>query len=47
LGRPADDAPAEPAPDPVEKLRQLIVDRREESVALLRHWIEDPEETAQ
>ena len=46
LGRPPETPAEEPAPDPVEKLRQLIVDRREESVALLRHWIEDPEETA-
>ena len=36
---------AEP-PDPVARLRQLIEDRREESVEILRSWMEDNEEKA-
>lgn len=31
--------------DPVERLRHLIQDRREETVEVLRTWMEDPEET--
>jgi flagellar M-ring protein FliF len=44
---PADAFPedAAPGPDPVERLRSLIDQRRGESVAILKSWIED-EETA-
>ncbi len=31
--------------DPVERLRQLIVDRQAESVEILRNWMDDREET--
>ena len=31
--------------DPVERLRQLIEERKEETVEILRNWMEDPEET--
>jgi flagellar M-ring protein FliF len=31
--------------DPVERLRHLIQDRREETVEVLRTWMEDPEES--
>ena len=37
---------AEPAQDPVARLRQLIDDRRDESVEILRSWMEDHEEQA-
>ncbi|WP_417250299.1 flagellar basal-body MS-ring/collar protein FliF [Celeribacter sp.] len=32
--------------DPVKRLKQLIADREEETVEILRSWIEDTEETA-
>jgi flagellar M-ring protein FliF len=42
---PRPDPVAAPAPDPVERLRTLIAERRSESVEVLRAWIEDhPEE---
>jgi flagellar M-ring protein FliF len=34
----------QPAPDPVARLRQLIEDRREETVEILRGWMEDRDE---
>ncbi|MCC5991521.1 MAG: flagellar M-ring protein FliF [Rhodobacteraceae bacterium] len=34
-------APPADAPDPVERLRNLLAERQQESVELLRHWIED------
>ena len=30
--------------DPVERLRRMIADRQEETVEILRGWMEDPEE---
>jgi len=33
-----------PQTDPVERLRSLITDRREESIEILRHWMEDEDE---
>lgn len=35
-----------PKLDPVDRLRQLIDDRREETVEILRNWMEDEEERA-
>ena len=32
--------------DPVERLRKLIEERREETVEILRNWMEDHEEPA-
>ncbi len=43
---PALPADAEPGADPVQRLRALIEDRREESVEILRSWLEDEEEKA-
>jgi flagellar M-ring protein FliF len=40
------DAAARPSKDPVERLRLLIEDRREETVEILRSWMEDQEEEA-
>ncbi|MCB1394572.1 MAG: flagellar M-ring protein FliF [Rhodobacter sp.] len=31
--------------DPVERMRQLISERQDETLEILRHWMEDPEET--
>lgn len=46
----ADMADFGPLPDlqsnPVERLRQLVQDRREETMEILRSWVEEPEETA-
>ncbi len=39
-------APDEAAEDPVERLRRLIEDRREETVEILRSWMEEHEERA-
>ena len=39
-------AAADPETDPVQRLRALIEDRREESVEILRSWLEDEEEKA-
>lgn len=41
----SDDAPAIPA-DPVDRLRAMIGDRQEETVEILRSWLEDTEERA-
>ena len=30
--------------DPVARLRALIADRREETLEILRNWMEEPEE---
>lgn len=38
-------AEAEPAPDPVERLRRLISERQAESVEILRSWMDEREET--
>ena len=38
-----DEVDPEPAEDPVERLRQLISDRREETIEVLRGWMEEPE----
>ena len=35
-----------PGSDPVERLRKLIEERREETVEILRSWMEDREEKA-
>ncbi|MHC0051981.1 flagellar basal-body MS-ring/collar protein FliF [Actibacterium sp. D379-3] len=35
-----------PSADPVERLRQMIEDRRAETIEILRHWMEDDEEPA-
>ncbi len=40
--RVADDRP-EP-PDPVERMRQLIAERQDETLEILRSWMEEPEE---
>ena len=32
--------------NPVDRLRQLIDERRDETLEILRTWIEEPEETA-
>jgi flagellar M-ring protein FliF len=32
------------APDPIERMRQLIADRQDETLEILRHWMEEPEE---
>ena len=37
----------EPAEDPVERLRQLIADRREETIEVLRGWMDEAEEEVQ
>lgn len=37
------DAPA--PPDPVERMRQLIAERQDETLEILRHWMEEPEES--
>lgn len=39
-----DRSEAEPAADPVERLRRMIVDRRKETAEILRGWMEDPAE---
>ena len=36
--------PEEPVPDPAERLRLMIGQRRDDTVALLRSWLEDTEE---
>ena len=41
-GLPPLDAPDGAIDDPVERLRALIADRREETVDVLRRWIEEP-----
>lgn len=41
--RPGRDGDAPPA-DPVERLRRMIADRKEETAEILRGWMEDPEE---
>jgi flagellar M-ring protein FliF len=42
------DSPADPGPDadPVERLRALIEARQEETVEILRGWMEDEREEA-
>ncbi|GAB4261063.1 MAG: flagellar basal-body MS-ring/collar protein FliF [Pararhodobacter sp.] len=35
---------AAPAQDPIERMRQLIADRQDETLEILRHWMEEPEE---
>ena len=39
----ADTAPEAP-PDPVDRLRRLIEEREEETVEILRSWMEEDEE---
>jgi len=34
-------------PDPVERLRQMIDERHDETVEVLRRWISEPKETTQ
>jgi flagellar M-ring protein FliF len=41
---PAVQSLSETAPDPVERLRRLIEEREEETVEILRSWMEDDEE---
>lgn len=36
-------APSDPSADPVDRLRAMIEERREETVEILRHWLEDEE----
>lgn len=31
-------------PDPVDRMRQLIAERQDETLEILRHWMEEPEE---
>ncbi|SFJ42155.1 flagellar basal-body MS-ring/collar protein FliF [Jannaschia pohangensis] len=40
------DRPSEAEQDPVERLRQLITDRREETVEVLRGWMDDSQREA-
>lgn len=40
----ANDAVQPVPPDPVERLRLLIAERRDESVEILRSWLDEPEE---
>lgn len=42
-GQPGRSGDAHPA-DPVERLRRMIADRKDESAEILRGWMEDPEE---
>lgn len=30
--------------DPVDRMRQLIAERQDETLEILRHWMEEPEE---
>ena len=47
LPGPVDDARGAPAgEDPVDRLRRLIADRREETIEVLRGWMDEPQGTA-
>lgn len=46
LGTPDWEVAATGGSDPVERLREMIGERQEETVEILRNWLEDEEETA-
>lgn len=46
VGGDSDATTAPPEADPVDRLRRMIEDRREETVQILRHWMEEDEEPA-